>query len=74
MKTIVHITAVDWAMHYPQSDSEETFDIIHAEIVGFLVSEDAEKIVLTQQWFDSGQVRQTIAVPKVCIVDRREPA
>ena len=71
-KKIVHIRAVDWAMHYSQSESDENFDIIHGDIVGFLVSEDVEKIVLTQQWFDSGQVRQTIAVPKVCIVDRTD--
>ena len=64
---LVAIQAVDWAMHSAQVSSTYDFDMIHGLLVGFLVQETDEYVAITQQWFSSGEVRQTISIPKVCI-------
>ncbi len=72
MKRIIYIQAVDWAIHHEQVSAEQKFDVIHGEIVGFLVEETDTHVAIAQQWFTTEEVRQTIVVPKVCIVCRME--
>jgi hypothetical protein len=67
--TIVCIQAVDWAMHHGQVAHDSGFEVVRGWISGFLVEETDEHIALTQQWFNSGDVRQTISIPKVCILN-----
>lgn len=64
---IIVIEAVDWAMYHDQVDGDTEFDVIKGVIAGILVKETDDYIAITQQKFTTGQVRQTISVPKVCI-------
>jgi hypothetical protein len=71
-KTIVSITAVDWAIYTEQMPVKSEFKMIRGDIVGFLVQEDDDKIVLAMQWFQDGDIRPTLVVPKVCILTRED--
>lgn len=70
MKTIVALKAVDWGVYGEQVSAKHSFDIVRADIVGFLVSEDEEKIVLTPQWFQDDGTRYTLVIPKCTITSR----
>ena len=72
--TIVYVKAVDWSMAEFQIDKkdEHEFDLIHAEIIGFLVEESEERLTVTQQQFESGSIRYTLSIPKACIVHRKD--
>lgn len=71
-RVIVALRAVDWGMYGDQTSDKTEFKIVWANVVGFLVSEDEEKIVLAPQWFDEGDTRCTLVIPKVCISERRD--
>lgn len=71
-KKIIYIQAVDWAIHHEQVNANQQFDVIHGEIVGFLVEETDTHIAIAQQWFTTGEVRQAVVVPKVYIICRME--
>lgn len=46
--------------------------IVTADIVGILVQEDDEKVVVAQQLFMDGGRRYMLAVPQVCILERKD--
>ena len=42
-----------------------------AEVVGFVIKETVSQIVLTQEIFDDGDCRRSIAIPKVAILNKK---
>lgn len=71
---MVYLQAVDWGIVERQINSEEnfTYDVIHAELIGFLVCETDTSITITQQKFQNDSVRYTLTVPKICIINRHD--
>ena len=73
---IVRVKAIDWTQYSGLTDITEPFSLIKADVVGFLVKEDKEKIVLTHQWFERGEcvddVRYTTVIPKKMILERKD--
>lgn len=68
---IVAVFAKDWAMHSEQAERKFDFDVICGWVVGLLVREDDDKIVITHEWFPSDDhVRCTSVIPKLCILER----
>lgn len=72
MRKVVVIEAVDWGIIDEQTHSTASFDITRGMVCGFLVSENDELLVLTQQWFDDDGIRCTLAIPKCTIVHRTD--
>jgi hypothetical protein len=71
MKTLVAVRAIDWAFTGDEVDHRaHKFDLITAWLCGWLVDEDDTRLVISMQWFDDHVVRSTLAVPKVCILER----
>jgi hypothetical protein len=71
MKTLVALYAQDWSIRHEQVDYRiGEFNVLWGWICGFLVKEDDEKIVITQQWFNNDDIRHTMIVPKVCVKER----
>ncbi len=71
----VAVSALDWTMFGDQmrmSDVAEQ-ECLQIYIVGFLVYEDDDVLALAQQVFNEElpNVRFTVMVPKVCIIDRK---
>lgn len=67
------IHAEDWCYHPDQKNRYSEFDTIDAVIVGFLIYEDDEKVVLTHQWFPGqDDVRHTSVITKHSIIERRQ--
>jgi hypothetical protein len=71
-KKVCVVEAVDWGIIAEQTHSTAAFDIVRGTICGFLVSENDELLVLTQQWFNDGGVRCTLAIPKCTIINRTD--
>lgn len=71
-QNVVVIEAVDWGIMAAQAPSTHEFDIVRGMVCGFLVSENDELLVLTQQWFADGGVRCTLAIPKCTIISRTD--
>lgn len=70
--TVVWLRAVDWNSYLAEQLSIDTkWEVAWCEIVGFLVAEDDEKVVLAMQDFDNGDCRGVVAIPKVCISERK---
>lgn len=71
MPPVVAVLAKDWSLYSEQYEFEHEFDLIAGWIVGLLVSEDDEKIVIAHHWFPvEDQVRRISAIPKGNIVER----
>jgi len=71
-RTAVALRAIDWGIQAEQLSERTDFDLARGDLIGYLVSEDDEKIVVTMQWFHGAGVRCTLAVPKVCISFRED--
>lgn len=70
MMKIVKLKVKDLAFYHNEKHYMTGFDYSVMEIVGFLVEEDKDKIVLAHQWFeDSQEVRHTTVIPKECIME-----
>lgn len=72
MQKVVVLEAIDWGIYTNQVSAKHEFDIVRGMVVGFLVSEDNEKIVLAPQWFYDGDTRCTLVVPKCTITNRTD--
>lgn len=72
IRTIVVLQAIDWGIMTDQVSSRTDFQLTRANLVGFLVSEDEEKIVIAPQWFTDEGIRCTLVVPQVCVERRRD--
>lgn len=72
----VAISAYDWTMFGDQMRWADVAEqqCLEIYIVGFLVYEDDEVVALAQQVFneDLPNVRFTVMIPKVCIIDRKD--
>ena len=71
MPPVVAVLAKDWALYGEEAEFDYEFDLITGWIVGLLISEDDEKIIITHQWFPGDdRVRRTSVLPKGNIVER----
>ena len=66
----VFIKAVDWGYHNEQVEPGYKMEMVVGSIVGILVEEDDEKVVLAFQVFDDGGMRNLLSIPKRCIIER----
>lgn len=70
--TICMVEAVDWALYAEQISAKTQWRVIRGLLVGFLIEETADHIVLSPQLFpnDDGddEVRCTLVVPRCCIL------
>lgn len=66
---IVYIKAVDWGVHSEQVDCDypASMPIVVGELVGFIVDENDERVVIAQQVFADGGMRALLSIPRVCI-------
>lgn len=70
-KQICVVLATDWSFYEAQACIENDFAPIDAIIVGFIIYEDDEKIVLSHQYFpDQNEVRHTTVITKSSIIER----
>lgn len=73
---IVRVKAIDWTQYSGVTDINDSFSLLGADVVGFLVKEDKEKIVLAHQWFQreeiADDVRYTTVIPKKMILKRTD--
>ena len=68
---IVAICANDWSIYQEQEDLREDFDLIPVWIVGMLIKEDKNKIVISHQHFlGSKETRFTSVISKSSIMNR----
>lgn len=68
----VRIDAVDWAIDDNSRSVEHSFNPIECIVVGNLLRQDKEKVVVTLENFigeETGtqRVRQTLAIPRQCV-------
>lgn len=70
--TVCIVEAVDWALYAEQISVKTKWNVIRGLLVGFLIEETADYIVLSPQLFsnDDGddEVRCTLVVPRCCIL------
>lgn len=67
------VYAVDWSTYEGENIHPGTdFKLLKAHVVGFVVSENSEKVVLAQQVFADGSLREVVVIPKVCILQRAD--
>lgn len=68
---IVKVTAVDWTQYSELLDVNFKFELISAIVIGLVVHEDEEQIVVSHQLFPRSQsaddVRYTTVIPKKVI-------
>ena len=72
LSSAVYIRAVDWGFYDGQLSPGETIDHVTADVVGVIIHEDEQRIVLAQQVFMDGGARKILSIPKVCIQIRRD--
>ncbi len=60
--------AKDWTLYNEQKPANDRFDVSIGYVIGFLVKEDDEKVVLSANVFTDGQVRETTVIPKENII------
>lgn len=65
---VVMVCAKDWTLYNEQKSIYDKFEISIGYLIGFLIQEDKEKIVLAANYFEDGQVRETTVVPKEAII------
>lgn len=53
-----------------EHDYPATMPLLVGNLVGFLVDENEERLVLAQQVFNDGGLRTLLSIPKVCIIER----
>jgi hypothetical protein len=69
--SIVAIYARDWGVYSEQIDAGHEFGLIYGWVVGRLLREDDEKMVIAHHWFPKeDQVRHTTTVQKSCVIRR----
>lgn len=67
------VYVVDWGIYEGENIHPGTdFKLQKAHVVGFVVKEDSEKVVLAQQVFADGSLREVVVIPKVCILQRAD--
>lgn len=65
---LVALYAKDWGIYQETLHRSHDFVMVYGWIVGVLIAEDDEKIVLAHEWFPGdNDVRHTSVIPKVCI-------
>ena len=73
---IIRVKAIDWTQYTGFVEVVDHFNLLEAQVVGFLVKEDDERIVLSHQWFErdgaTDDVRYTTVIPKQMILEREE--
>lgn len=68
---IVAVYARDWAMLSEQMSADHDFGLMWGWVVGRLLREDDEKMVIAHHWFPKeDQVRHTTTVQKSCVIRR----
>lgn len=71
--TIVAVYAHDWGCYCEQVDADYKFDLIYGWIIGKLIMENDDMIVLAHHWFDrENQVRHVTTVQKSCVIRRQD--
>lgn len=67
------IFSVDWGVYEGESIPANTlFEMQKAHVVGYVISENSERVVLAQQVFADGSLRAVVVIPKVCILQRAD--
>lgn len=66
----VYIEAVDWGVCSEQVAAGYSMPIVRGGVIGIVVDEDDDRMVLAQQIFDDGGMRALLSIPKVCISRR----
>jgi len=69
---IAKVIAQDWALYDGSYELGHPFKVTLGEVVGFLVQEDDEKVVLSHHYFPRSEatddVRRTTVIPKGMII------
>lgn len=69
---LIALHAFDWSLQSEQVGPDYKMKILRGAVVGWLVSEDAEHIVIAQQNFYDDGLRNLLSIPLGCITDRKE--
>lgn len=69
-KEIVAVYASDWGAYCAQISREHEFELVRGFVIGELIAEDEQKIVIAHHAFDGGELRHTTTVPKVNVIGR----
>lgn len=69
--TLIAVLARDWGVYSEQIDAGHDFSLVYGWVVGVLIGEDDEKLIIAHHWFArDGQVRHVTVVQKSCIIQR----
>lgn len=72
---LIAVYARDWGCYCEQIDANHEFTLIYGWVIGKLIREDDEKIIIAHHWFpNEDQLRHTTTVQKSCIIKRHEYA
>jgi hypothetical protein len=70
-KQICCVLATDWSFYETQASIDSDFTPIDALIVGFVIHEDDDTLVMSHQYFpDQAEVRHTTVITKSSILQR----
>ena len=69
----IQLTALDWYSYNNQDSIDEDYPVGTVEIVGFLIKEDKQKVVVAMEIFTShnNDLRKVMSIPKGCIIKRK---
>ena len=68
---IVAVYARDWGCYCAQIEAVHKFELVYGWVIGRLLVEDDEKLVIAHHWFPKeDQVRHTTTVQKSCVIRR----
>ena len=71
--TIIAVYGRDWSRYTDQMDASADFSLMCGWVVGVLVREDDEKLVIAHHFFPrEDQVRHTSVIQKSCVIRRVE--
>ena len=72
---VIAVFAKDWNQYTSQRDYRSDFDVSKGWVVGWVIQENDEKLVLAQDWFpDLKDVRDICVIPKETIIYQVELA
>jgi len=69
----IQLKAYDWYSYFDEGSDNREFPLGTVDILGWLISEDHDKVVVAMEHFSSHDtVRKVMSIPKGCIVTRKK--
>lgn len=72
---IVYLKAKDWTLWDTEQSRNRQFFPTETQLVGWLIQEDKEKIVIAMEWIPNpfgDDLRHVISIPRSCVEIMRE--